>query len=223
MKRRLGPPSPAFVVSLLALFLAFGGGAALASGLISGKQIANHSIPEKKLTAKAIKGLRGMHGPAGPQGPEGATGATGPQGATGANGPQGPQGPKGDTGATGPQGPGAISLIKSLVPNDHVQRVLTTIDGLVVLYTCDSGVDLVISAQAIGDRVFLSGDQAVDGADPTSLQKSFPAYGAFGSGTLNLDVVAWAGSVGKLSRFDLGGFYNGSDLCNFWGLITPSS
>jgi hypothetical protein len=51
---------PATVIAALALFVALGGGAALASGLISGKQIANHSIPAKKLTAAAIKTLQGQ-------------------------------------------------------------------------------------------------------------------------------------------------------------------
>lgn len=77
---------PATIIASLALFVALGGGVAVASGLISGKKIVNHSIPEKKLTAKAIKALRGQRGPAGPQGTKGATGATG------AIGPQGLQG-----------------------------------------------------------------------------------------------------------------------------------
>lgn len=81
---------PATVIASLALFVALGGGAAFASGLISGTKIVNHSIAEKKLTAAAIKGLRGQRGPAGAQGPTGASGA------------QGIPGPKGDTGATGP-------------------------------------------------------------------------------------------------------------------------
>jgi len=66
---------PATVIAAAALFLALGGGAAAyASGLISGSQIENHSIPAKKLTKAAIKSLRGQRGPAG------AKGATGPQG-----------------------------------------------------------------------------------------------------------------------------------------------
>jgi hypothetical protein len=66
---------PATVIAAAALFLALGGGAAAyASGLISGSQIKNHSIPAKKLTRSAIKTLRGRRGPAGPKG------ATGPQG-----------------------------------------------------------------------------------------------------------------------------------------------
>jgi hypothetical protein len=78
---------PATIIALFALFGAFGGGAAAyASGLISGSQIKNHSIPAKKLTRSAIKTLRGHRGP---QGPIGSTGPTGP---TGSTGPQGPAG-----------------------------------------------------------------------------------------------------------------------------------
>jgi hypothetical protein len=75
---------PATIIAAVALFVAFGGGAAAyASGLISGSKIKNHSIATKKLTKKAIKqlhGARGKTGPAGPAGPAGAPGATGPQG-----------------------------------------------------------------------------------------------------------------------------------------------
>ena len=59
-KRRLRAPSPALVISLIALFVALAGGAAAATGLISGNQIANHSISAKKLTAAAIKALHGQ-------------------------------------------------------------------------------------------------------------------------------------------------------------------
>jgi Collagen triple helix repeat (20 copies) len=106
---------PATIIAALALFVALGGGAAWAGGLIRGSQIKNHSIATRKLTKQAIKALRGQRGPAGPQGtpgtpggpqgPKGDTGATGAQGPKGNTGATGPQGPKGDTGATGPQGP----------------------------------------------------------------------------------------------------------------------
>ena len=59
MKLRLRAPSPAFVTSLIALFVALGGTTAYASGLISGRQIVNHSIPAKKLTAAAVNALQG--------------------------------------------------------------------------------------------------------------------------------------------------------------------
>ena len=74
---------PATIIAALALFVALGGGAAWAGGLIPGARIKNHSIPTRKLTKRAIKALRGLPGSAGPQGP------TGPQGLTGATGPAG--------------------------------------------------------------------------------------------------------------------------------------
>jgi hypothetical protein len=86
---------PATVVAAIALFVALGGGAAYASGLISGSRIKNHSIPAKKLTASAVKALRGTRGPAGRRGAAGATGATGapgPKGATGSPGAPGAPG-----------------------------------------------------------------------------------------------------------------------------------
>jgi len=52
---------PATIIASLALFVALGGGTALAgglSGLISGKKIVNHSIGEEKLTTGAIRALR---------------------------------------------------------------------------------------------------------------------------------------------------------------------
>jgi hypothetical protein len=59
MKLRLRAPSPAFAISLIAFFVALGGTTAYASGLISGKQIVNHSISAKKLTAAAVNALQG--------------------------------------------------------------------------------------------------------------------------------------------------------------------
>src|SRR4051794_30322363 len=66
MKARLRTPSPALIISLVALFVALGGTTAYASGLISGRQIVNHSVSAKKLTAAAVNALQGRRGPAGP-------------------------------------------------------------------------------------------------------------------------------------------------------------
>src|SRR4029079_496229 len=93
MKGRLRAPSPALVISLVALFVALGGTSLAAANYISGKHIKPHSIPTDRLTKGAIKTLRGAQGPRGPQGTQGARG---PQGT------QGLQGPKGDTGGIGP-------------------------------------------------------------------------------------------------------------------------
>ncbi len=75
--------SPTTVIAMLALFVALGGGAALASGVISGNSIANHSIPLRKLSARAVHRLRGH------KGPKGNTGAAGQPGADGTDGTNG--------------------------------------------------------------------------------------------------------------------------------------
>lgn len=69
MKLRLKDPSPAFVISLIALFVALGG-TAYASGLISGKHIIDHSIPAKKLTTAAVNALQGRSFHIGPFTPD---------------------------------------------------------------------------------------------------------------------------------------------------------
>ena len=75
-------------------------------GLITGKQIAPHTLNSKHLVnhtvqahdlskglIRSLQGARGAMGPVGPQGPKGATGATGSQGPRGPQGLQGPVGP----------------------------------------------------------------------------------------------------------------------------------
>lgn len=86
-------------LALVAVLVITTAASATTRGLITGKQIAPHTINSKHLVDHTIQahdlsktlvnslhGARGATGPAGPQGPQGATG---------------PQGPKGDKGATG--------------------------------------------------------------------------------------------------------------------------
>jgi hypothetical protein len=84
MKGRLKAPSPALVISLVALFVALGGTSMAAANYINGKHIKPHSIPTDRLTKGAINTLHGAQGPRGPQGTQGL------------------QGPRGDTGDIGP-------------------------------------------------------------------------------------------------------------------------
>ncbi len=84
---------PGTVIAALALFIAIGGTATAASGLINGKkikkgtvtakQIKNKTITKSKLAPSTVSALKGQAGPAG------AAGATGPAGATGTTGPAG--------------------------------------------------------------------------------------------------------------------------------------
>ncbi len=82
---------PATLVAMLALFVAIGGSATAASGLINGKQIKNKSIAGKKLknktitknklapaTVKSLKGQNGAQGPKGAKGDPGADGVVSP-------------------------------------------------------------------------------------------------------------------------------------------------
>jgi hypothetical protein len=120
------------------------------------------------------------------------------------------------------QGPAAISINKGGVPADGIYRTLATIDGIDVRYACASTAIIVeLEVHTGGDTVFASGDRAEDGT-LTSLQESGATVFSVASSTANLDVIAWAGSNGTLSRFDLGGF-SGGTACNVWGLITPGT
>jgi hypothetical protein len=81
-------PSPALVLSCIAVFLS-GAGGAVAANQINGKQIKNGSITGKdikndSLTGTDIKGnIRGPEGPRGPRGPAGSAGSGGPLGSPG--------------------------------------------------------------------------------------------------------------------------------------------
>ncbi len=79
---------PATIVAMLALFIAIGGTATAASGLINGKKIKNNTVAGKKLknktitknklAPKTIKALKGKQGPKGEQGPQGDPGVVSP-------------------------------------------------------------------------------------------------------------------------------------------------
>lgn len=93
---------PSTVIAVVALFIAVGGTATAASGLINGKkikpgtitakQIKNKTITASKLSPAAVSSLKGARGEAGTRGESGATGATGPAGSNGATGATGPAG-----------------------------------------------------------------------------------------------------------------------------------
>jgi hypothetical protein len=78
---------PATLIALLALFVAVGGTATAASGLINGKKLKNNTVTGKKLKNKTItkkklapatvKSLKGQQGPKGEQGDQGVPGPSG--------------------------------------------------------------------------------------------------------------------------------------------------
>jgi hypothetical protein len=86
-------PSPAMIVSLIALFFALGGAgyaiAKLPKNSVGSAQVINGSLQKGDLSKKAVAALKGNRGP---QGGVGAQGLTGPQGPQGLPGPPGPPG-----------------------------------------------------------------------------------------------------------------------------------
>jgi hypothetical protein len=151
IKDKIKKVQPATLIAMLALFVAVGGTATAASGLISGKQIKNRSIAGKKLKKGAVTGKQikkrtitknklnkklvkafskkgGPAGPAGPTGPTGAAGtpgtagAVGPTGPKGATGPKGSTGGKGQTGAKGATGPAGV-VASQYVSNDSNENL----------------------------------------------------------------------------------------------------
>lgn len=99
----------ALIAAAVALAVCAGG--ATAASLITGSQIAQHTVTQGNLASGVLAKLNrsplaGAPGAVGPQGPAGAAGAAGPQGVAGPQGPQGIPGPgAGATGPAGAQGP----------------------------------------------------------------------------------------------------------------------
>jgi hypothetical protein len=88
-----------FIISIIALVAALGGGAYAAKGGLTGKQ-----KKEVEKIAKKYAGKTGAAGAAGPSGAKGDTGGTGDTGAAGASGAQGVPGTPGIPGAPGAPG-----------------------------------------------------------------------------------------------------------------------
>ncbi len=101
--QRLG--TAGFIISIIALVAALGGGAYAATGGGNSKATASAKAKQGKQGKPGKTGPAGPAGPAGPTGPAGPKGDTGSKGETGSIGPAGPKGDTGDTGDAGPQGP----------------------------------------------------------------------------------------------------------------------
>lgn len=113
-------PSPALVISCLALFVALGGGAyaaiALPKNSVGAKQLKANAVTSAKVADGSLAATdfaagqlpAGQTGPAGPKGADGARGAQGEPGPVGATGPAGTDGSNGTNGADGAAGPAGL-------------------------------------------------------------------------------------------------------------------
>lgn len=125
-------PSASTVIACIALFIAVGGTATAASGLINGnkikpgtvtaKQIKNKTITTSKLAPATVKSLQGAQGPAGAPGQVGPTGPAGAVGATGAAGRDGVVDPYYAEvhDFTLPSGESVIPLTLEVPPGDYI-------------------------------------------------------------------------------------------------------
>jgi hypothetical protein len=109
-KPKLHRPSPALVISVIALSVALGGtgyaAIVLPANSVGKKQIKKNAVTSAKVKNGSLHlaDFATDQVPAGATGAPGAAGATGATGATGAMGAGGPRGPKGDKGDPGTDG-----------------------------------------------------------------------------------------------------------------------
>jgi len=154
-------PSPAIILSLLALFVALGGTSyalTVGSAQVTNNSLTSADIKDGSLRARdfARRELAartaGSPGAAGPQGATGAQGEAGAPGAAGAQGGQGPQGLAGEPGTKGDQGEPAAGLFAA-VDDDATVRLD---HGVVSADHTDTGSYTVTFDRDIRDCVALS-------------------------------------------------------------------
>jgi hypothetical protein len=189
------------VMSLIAVFIAFGGAGYAAIKLpknsVGPKQIRNGAVNEAKLSASAKAALKGS------------------QGDQGAPGPQGPR---------GPAGPGATSFTTTLNQGTALASIATASNGLTVRGSCLTGPSMVvlrIETTSGGNNIQVSGTEnsglATSAADVDSISGAVQTADA---GTADFDVVARDKTVGPFARLDLHAHFGSP--CTYWGMITPS-
>ena len=117
---------PATLIALLALFIAIGGTATAASGLINGKKIKKGTLTSKAFKSQTITTTKISPATIGA-----LSGAKGPKGERGEAGARGDRGPTGDQGATG--APGTVPIVGTDTSNNqsaNVNHDLIVLDDL---------------------------------------------------------------------------------------------
>lgn len=170
-----------FSVAAIALALMVASAPAVATKLITGKDIRNGSVQELDLDAKTRTKLNNLAVPAtGAQGERGATGATGIQGPKGSKGEQGeqgasvtgPQGDRGFDGKTGPVGPSGQPGPKGDPGRDsvaHLDYRSEVTDAFIPL----AGEDFSHPLKCDGDQTPIGGGYRVTSGDIT-IKGSYP-------------------------------------------------
>jgi hypothetical protein len=179
-ERRRGP-TPSIAVAGVALFIALGGTAVAAAGLIHSGDIAPGAVTSKAIRNDGVKpwdlntrtkellhgakGVAGAKGDTGVSGSPGANGANGPSGANGAdgtngaNGANGANGPNGANGADGTNGTDGTDGTNGTDGTDGTIAPLSATRGLTALPTASPPTTVVDLAVPAGNYVVLAKTQ----------------------------------------------------------------
>ncbi len=163
-------PSPAILVAGAALFLALGGSAAAATGLIHAADIAPGAVTGKAIRSGAVEpsdlsaatralvrvGADGAAGAGGNNGAAGTVGANGAPGPAGSNGANGPNGANGTNGVDGSDGANGIDGTNGTDGIDGTIAPLSATAGLVELATGAPLAPVVSLAVPAGNYVVLA-------------------------------------------------------------------
>ena len=157
-------PSPSILIAGAALFVALGGSAAAASGLIHSSDIApgavtSHAIRnggvqpmDLSTTTRALMAGTGtVPGPKGDTGPSGASGVNGTAGAAGVNGANGANGPNGPNGANGVDGTDGANGAKGIDGTNGTNGVNGT-NGTIAPLSATAGLTALPTVQLVDYR-----------------------------------------------------------------------
>lgn len=167
-ERRLWP-TPSIAVAGAALFIALGGSAIAAEGLIhtrdiatgavTSKAIRNGAVQPQDLSKRTLALLGGTVGAAGLKGDTGISGTNGISGVNGANGANGPNGPNGANGANGIDGVNGTDGVDGTDGIDGTIAPLAASGGRTDLLTGSPPTPVVILTVPAGSYVVLAKTQ----------------------------------------------------------------
>jgi hypothetical protein len=197
--RRLRP-TPSILVAAAAVFLALGGSAVAATGLIRASEITPGAITSKAIRNGAVEpqdlstgtrallaggpGAKGDVGPAGTSGGSGSNGANGPNGANGATGVDGTNGADGAKGTDGTDGiPGTNGTDGTNGTNGTIAPLSAT-KALTPLPTASPPVTVVELTVPAGNYVVLAKTELFHSGAGDSVECTLR------SGTTTLDQIA---------------------------------
>ena len=221
MNLQMGRPSPALVISLLALFVVLGG-TGYATTSLGGEtaKVGNKACVASAATlcttlrravdaevTRQIKLLK-LH--------NGAQGSTGPQGVPGGTGSQGP---------LGPQGPGATTFTATVPGPEAMVTIATLSNGITIAGRCGPGIEEVgvwLSTTS-GAPLEVGGTYDTKGTTPTEIDdnKADNHEQYEGATYLDLTVIAADSTIGKFDQITVHEDFGSP--CTFWGMSIPSS